>query len=95
MDKKVKVFDMGCKTCKEKTKNTIKSLQNIDFSQLEKAYNLLQTPSLMDDEKWDYVEDIYMELFPSKKPIQRNCRTCLINVAKSIEWEYNKRKKEN
>jgi hypothetical protein len=85
-----------CSTCKKQPKTT-KSLINVELDRVEKAYQMLQTPSLMDDTKWDYVEDVYMELFPAKSLINRQCRECLVNVAKAVEYEYRrlKRKTEN
>ena len=78
-----------CLTCKDKRHlNDIKSLTNVDIERLTQAYNYVIKASQMNDEKWDFVEDVYLELFPMKNVINRQCRECLIRVAKSIEYEY-------
>ena len=85
---------MGCKSCKQKKNNIVSSLQDINLEALKEANDLLLRASEMDDSKWDIVEDVYMELFPTKGGIKRNCQPCLRNVAKAIQYEYNKRNKK-
>tara|TARA_R110000822_G_scaffold95196_4_gene217844 strand:+ start:367 stop:630 length:264 start_codon:yes stop_codon:yes gene_type:complete len=76
-----------CLSCKRKPVD-VSTLQTTDLEKLTQAFDYLQRASEMNHEKWDLVEDVYMDLFPSKQKLNRSCRDCLRNVAKGIEHEY-------
>ena len=81
-----------CLTCKDKKENNLTSLTDVPFEDIEKAYNYVVRSYTMNDEKWDFVEEVFRELYPTAAPLNRKCPPCLRNTAKSIEYEYNKRK---
>ncbi len=76
-----------CKTCKQKQK-PITSLTQVDSNDLKQAYEYVSIASRMNNEKWDFVEGVYKELYPTKDKINRQCPSCLSAVAKAIEYEY-------
>ena len=80
----------NCLTCKKKKGNHLKSLTNVPEEDIRTAYEYISRASLMDNEKWDFVEGVFRELYPTAAPLNRGCKDCLRNVAKSITHEYNK-----
>ena len=78
-----------CKTCK-KQPTPVASLLSVNFDNLKQAYDYVSIASKMDNERWDFVEEVYKELYPAKQKINRQCGTCLSAVAKAIEYEYKK-----
>ena len=81
---------MACKSCKRKPTNNIKQLSSTNIDDLKTAGEYLSIISQMNDEKWDLVEKVYQDLFGTLKPINRQCKDCLRNVAKAVQYEYNK-----
>ena len=81
-----------CKTCKKTSTIVNLTTDNVSFEDVKTAYDYLQIVTKMDNEKWDFVEDIYNQIYPSKQKLDRGCSACLRNVAKAIEYEYKKRK---
>lgn len=79
---------MSCTTCKKKKSNNITSLTNVNMEELKTAYEMTSRMSQMNDEKWDFVEDVYFQLFPSQSPFKRNCQECVVNVVNAIHHEY-------
>ena len=90
----MKEKETKCQTCKKQPKD-ITTLSTVDFNDVKLAYEYVSIASRMNDEKWDFVEDVYLRLFPAKKPMNRQCGKCLANVAKGIEYEYKRLKNEN
>ena len=82
-----------CLTCKDKKANKLKSLTDVPVEDIKKAYEYISIASTMNEEKWDFVEEVFKELYPTAAPLNRKCGSCLRNVAKSITYEYNKIKK--
>lgn len=76
-----------CTTCKKQPKPVV-SLTTVEPERLKQAYDYISIASQMNNEKWDYVEEVYQELYPAKQKINRQCRQCLSAVAKAIEYEY-------
>ena len=79
-----------CLTCKKKPDNNLKSLTSVPEEDIRLAYEYISRASLMDNEKWNFVEGVFRELYPTAAPLNRKCPPCLRNVAKSITYEYNK-----
>jgi len=79
---------MGCNTCKQKKGNNITSLTNVNLDDLKQAYEMTSRMSSMNNEKWDFVEDVYFQLFPSQNAFNRNCKDCVIRVVNAIHHEY-------
>lgn len=89
---------MSCTTCKQKPRNNISSLVQVNMDELESAYLMTTKMSQMNDDKWDHVIDVYLKLFPTNKIINRKCADCMRNIVKAVEYEYKKHKqnqKEN
>lgn len=84
----------NCKTCKKQPKD-ITTLSLVDFNEVKQAYEYVSIASRMNDEKWDFVEEVYLKLFPARNPVNRQCGKCLANIAKGIEYEYKRLKNEN
>jgi len=84
---------MACKTCKKKPANNITNLQSLDYDRLKTAYDYVSIASKMTDEKWDYVEEVLQEIYPSRDPLNKSCSDCLRQAAKLIEYEYKKNSK--
>ena len=82
---------MGCNACKKKPEPITSLSTEVSFNRIKQAHNYLSIVSKMNEVRWDYVEDVYLELYPTKSKILRTCSDCLRNVAKAIEYEYNKR----
>jgi len=83
---------MGCNSCKKKPSNTIKNLQSeVDIEKLTLAFNYVAIASKMDNQKWDLVEEVINDLYPSRHPLNRQCKDCLRQAAQLIQHEYNKR----
>jgi len=80
-----------CATCKKQPK-PVESLTTVDMERLEQAYKYVSIASQMNNERWDFVEDVYQELYPSKKKLNRQCPQCLSAAAKAIEYEWRNRK---
>lgn len=87
----MKVKDTKCKTCK-KQPAPVESLTTVNFEDLQQAYDYVSIASKMTNERWDFVEEVYKELYPAKQKINRQCGQCLGAVAKAIEYEYRKAK---
>jgi len=79
-----------CKTCK-KQPETVHSLTTIDLDDLKQAFEYVSIATQMNTEKWNFVEGVYKELYPGKKPLNRQCSSCLSAAAKAIEYEYKNR----
>lgn len=85
---------MSCNSCKKKKVNTIKKLSiNPQYDRLKQAYEYVSIASTMNNEKWDYVEEVMNEIYPQPHPLNRKCPDCLRQMAKLVEYEYNKIKK--
>ena len=84
---------MACNKCKQKPANNIKKLTpSIDFEELKTAYDYIQIASKMNDEKWEYVESVYQQLYPGTPPLNKGCNSCLKHRAKVITHHYNQEK---
>ena len=84
---------MGCKSCKKKPANNITKLNDINESDLEKAYNMVIRSASMTNDKWDFVEEVLQDMYPQRHPLNRGCSDCLRQAAKLIEYEYKKLRK--
>jgi len=83
---------MGCNTCKKKPANNVSTLTgDVNLENLKMAATYVQLNASMTPEKWDFVEQVYQELYPGAKPLNRGCSQCLRQMAKVITHEYNKR----
>ena len=82
---------MACKSCKSKKSNKITSLtENVDYTRLKQAYEYVSIASKMDDSKWDYVEEVLNDYYPSRHPLNRQCGDCLRQASKLIIYLYKK-----
>ena len=83
---------MSCNKCKSKPANNIQNLTQalggVNEEELTTAYDFLQIASQMTEDKWDFVEKVYQDLYPGAPAVQRNCRTCLERIAKLISHHY-------
>ena len=85
---------MACNSCKKKPANNITNLStDINHDDLKKAYHYVSRNASMTDEKWDFVEQVYRDLFPSAQKINRSCSPCLTQLTKVIIHEYEKIRK--
>lgn len=81
---------MGC-NCKNKNKE-ITTLSTVSTDDLSLANTLLSKIAKMTETDWDFVVDIYKQIYPSAAEPQRNCSSCMRRVAKWVQQEYSKQK---
>ena len=82
---------MACNTCKKKKGNNIKSLTPpVELDRLKLANDYVSIASKMNDEKWDYVEEVMSEIYPQKHRLNRQCPDCLRQMAKLVQSVYQK-----
>jgi hypothetical protein len=81
---------MGC-NCKNKNKE-LTTLTTVSKEDLEKADELLGKIAKMTEEDWDFVVDVYKQIYPAAADPQRNCSSCMRRVAKWVHQEYQKQK---
>ena len=82
----------NCHKCKKKSQEPITSLstETVSFNDVKQAHEYLSIMSQMNDEKWDFVIDVYRQLFPSSQVVNRGCADCLRRISKVITHEYNR-----
>lgn len=81
-----------CLSCKKKPENQVTNLQTYDEDLLLEAGEYLQRITEMTPDKWDVVEDIYLQIYPTGNRLNRTCGDCLRNVTRAVLYEYNKLK---
>ncbi len=86
---------MACNSCKKKKSNKVTNLTSpVSTEEIVQAYEYVSIASKMNDSKWDYVERILNELYPGRKPLNRQCSDCLRSASKLVTHLYNKREKK-
>lgn len=81
---------MGC-NCKKKNQE-LTTLTTVSKDDLIAANEMLSSISKMTEQDWDFVIDVYKQIYPAAADPQRNCASCMRRVAKWVQQEYQKQK---
>jgi len=74
-----------CNTCKNKQQVSLNTQPNYTFSELEKAYQMMDKPEYSGEESaWLY--NLYNRVFRTNK--QPGCGKCFVNVRNSLKARY-------
>lgn len=79
---------MACNTCKKKNEKPVVSLNSVDFNDVKLAYDKTTIITKMTEDDWDFVIDVYKQLFPSAQAVNRKCGDCMRRICQSLEHEY-------